>query len=486
MLGTFILLAAAMWITPSDGIEIGPVTYQMPGFDEIFSTGETEYADVSEIIDSQFNIDSLVTVAHDSLHNDSIRETIHKASYDSLVSRIHKLELTDSARTNLYRFFEKLENDNLTRVMHYGDSQIEGDRMTEFIREKLQGKFGGTGLGLLAAIQTYDFAISVKQEYSSNWERFTLSEEAGEEMEHNRYGAMAAFSRFAPQVNDSLPFTDSVYHEANLGFEGTSVSFKRTRVYEHFRLFYGNNKRPVEMQLTAGDTLVLTDTLQPNIDYAVIEADLPDTTSHISLHFEGWDSPDIYGIELAARRGVIVDNIAMRGSSGLFFNKKNLEHSRKMFNDLNPGLFILQFGGNVIPYMDEQSAIDNYGRMFRYQINRLQQVCPDAAFVVIGPSDMSTKEKDRYVTYDHLPDVVEVLKEAAHATGCGYWDMFEAMGGKNSMPSWVNAEPELARPDYVHLSVRGSRLISNMFYNAFIHEYNNYLRGQSNKEQPTE
>jgi len=79
------------------------------------------------------------------------------------------------------------------------------------------------------------------------------------------------------------------------------------------------------------------------------------------------------------------------------------------------------------------------------------------------------------VTYNNLPELVEAMKNVALLTGCGYWNMFDAMGGKNSMPSWVNAEPELARPDYVHFSNRGARLIANMFYNALIIEYNNFL-----------
>ena len=127
-----------------------------------------------------------------------------------------------------------------------------------------------------------------------------------------------------------------------------------------------------------------------------------------------------------------------------------------------------------MPYIKNQEAIDRYGRWFTSQINRLKLSCPDAAFIVIGPSDMSTKIKDKYVTYEHLPAVVEALRNAALSTGCGFWDMYNAMGGYNSMPSWVNAEPELARPDYVHFSTRGARLISNMFYNALLLEYNNY------------
>ena len=78
------------------------------------------------------------------------------------------------------------------------------------------------------------------------------------------------------------------------------------------------------------------------------------------------------------------------------------------------------------------------------------------------------------MTYELLPSVVETLKDAAINNGCGFWDMYTAMGGYNSMPSWVNADPELARPDYTHFSAKGARLISNMFYNALLLEYNNY------------
>ena len=129
-----------------------------------------------------------------------------------------------------------------------------------------------------------------------------------------------------------------------------------------------------------------------------------------------------------------------------------------------------------MPYIKDKKAIENYGRWFANQIKRLKQSCPEAAVIVIGPSDMSTKIKDKYVTYELLPDVVDALKNAALSTGSGYWDMYLAMGGHNSMPSWVNAKPELAAPDYVHFTTRGSKLISNMFYNAFILEYNNYLK----------
>lgn len=475
ILGVFVLLAGFMWITPEDGIEVGELTFHMPTFREMLMLDETEYVDVSTIINQQFEIDSLINIEMDTSAGDTIVEVIHRANYDTLVQSIHQIEISDTGRQNLARFFNHLQNDSLTRIMHYGDSQIEGDRITAFIRNKLQVRFGGTGVGLRPALQPYDYIFSAVQVNSDNWKRYPIYGKVDSMVEHSNYGVMGAFSRYAPLASDTLPFVDSVLYEAEMNVGKSNISYRKTREYEYMRLFYGHSKHPVAMQLIAHGDTILTDTLQHDVDYAVLECELPDSTSYLTLQFRGYDSPDIYGIELASRKGVIVDNIALRGSSGTIFTKADFQHSLKMYDDLNPSLFILQFGGNVIPYIKNDKAIERYGRWFGGQIKRLKTLCPEAAILVIGPSDMSTKEKDKYVTYEHLPKVVDKLKEVTIANDCGYWDMYKAMGGYNSMPSWVNAQPELARPDYVHFSPRGARVVANMFYNALILEYNKYL-----------
>lgn len=477
-LGVFVLLAGAMWLTPDKGVSLGEFSFHMPTMHEMLVKREVEYADVSNIIKQQFEIDSLVDFEMDTTEGDSILEVIHKADYDSLALTINKLEMDEPGRENLGRFFYHLQQDSLTRIMHYGDSQIEGDRITAFVRNKLQDRFGGTGVGLRPAVQPYDYVFSARQENNGNWARYPIYGKVDSTITHDRYGVMGAFSRYALPVPDSVPFSDSVPYVAGLTISQTDISFLRTREYEQLRLFYGNAKRPVQVKIMARGDTVTTDTLRANLAYGTITCTLPDSTNSVTFEFSGYDSPDIYGIELASQTGVIMDNIALRGSSGTIFTKANFEHSLKMYRDLNPSLFILQFGGNVMPYMQDNAAIKSYGRLFASQIKRIRQICPDAAIIVIGPSDMSTKVKDRYVTYGHLPDVVRTLKKVSLENGCAYWDMYKAMGGYNSMPSWVNAVPELARPDYVHFSAKGARLIANMFYNALIFEYNNYLEGE--------
>ncbi|HSH18956.1 MAG TPA: hypothetical protein VLA03_00810, partial [Draconibacterium sp.] len=465
----FVLLAGTMLITPAEGVKVGEFNFHMPTFNEMFLSEKVEYTNISEIIEQQFDIDS---VAEQVLEEEHITGKIDTASYHLLVESIHKIEMNAEGRENLAWFFQKLKSEKLTRIMHYGDSQLEGDRITANFRNKLQTKFGGTGLGLRPAVQPYNFIFSAVQNNSENWKRYPIYGNVDTLVTHSRYGVMGAFSRYAPIVPDSVPFENTNLYEAEFSISKSNISFRKNREYKRMRLFYGNAKSPVAMRLFVNEEMIFSDVLQANLDYGVVSYDLPDSTDNVTLKFSGFDSPDIYGIELADTVGVTVDNIALRGSSGTIFTQTDFEHSTKMYRDLDPGLFILQFGGNVMPYIKDQKAIDNYGRWFANQIKRLKRSCPNAAVIVIGPSDMSTKEKDKYVTYELLPAVVEALKNAAISTGSGYWDMYQAMGGYNSMPSWVNANPELARPDYVHFSSRGSKLISNMFYNAFILEYN--------------
>ena len=472
----FALLAGAILLTPNSGVKAGGFTFYMPTFSEMFFSDGDAIVDVSKIIEGQFDIDSLLDLEVDSVNIESVEKKIQRASYDSLVQKIQKIEINEEGRQNLARFFDKIKKDSTARVMHYGDSQIEGDRITSYIRNKLQTKFGGTGLGLRPAVQPYDYIFSAVQTNSDNWKRYPIYGKVDSLVEHSRYGVMGVFSRFAVLTSDSIPFRDSVVYEAELSISKSNIAYNRAKVYKRMRLFYGNAKRSVSFELVVRDDTVYSGVLRPNLDFGVITCNLPDGTDEISIKFLGWDSPDIFGVELGDISGITVDNIALRGSSGTIFTKADFAVSKKMYNSLQPNLFILQFGGNVMPYIKTQKAINSYGRWFTSQIKRIKQLCPNAAILVIGPSDMSTKKKDKYVTYEYLPAVVDALRQAALSTGSGYWDMYGAMGGYNSMPSWVNAEPELARPDYTHFSARGARLIASMFYNAFILEYNNYLK----------
>ena len=79
------------------------------------------------------------------------------------------------------------------------------------------------------------------------------------------------------------------------------------------------------------------------------------------------------------------------------------------------------------------------------------------------------KEQKEQKTAESLVEIVEKMKEATVESGSGYWDLYSAMGGENSMPAWV--EKGLAGNDHIHFSSKGAKIASQMFYDALISEY---------------
>ena len=485
------LLLPAILFLPAKGIKIGPFTIKMITTNKLLGRDTVHYADISKVINMEADIDSLPDVLADIKVDSSLQQQktfldTSKASADELAKSIFPLIHNASGKANLTRFFDLLRNGTTKkqqiRILHYGDSQLEGDRITSYIRNKLQRKFGGFGPGLLPALQPYDSYFSITQTNTGNWERHTTFGKKDPLVEHSRYGVLAAFSRFAPLASDSIPFKDSIIYKASVEFSESKVAYSSVRKFRKISILYGHSKRKVEVVFSVNGKEVLRDSLLDNIDYKRLTYSSPTYINNLKIEFSGYDSPDIYAIDLSDITGIETDNIGMRGSSGTFFTRMDYAHLSKMYQDLNVRMFILQFGGNVMPYIKDTAAVESYGRWFYAQLVRLKKMMPKAAIVIIGPSDMSHKDGENYVTYSYLPMVRDALKEATLKAGFSFWDMYSAMGGYNSMPSWVRAEPPLAGADYTHFTPRGAKLIANMFYNSLMIEYakGNNLNPSSN------
>lgn len=169
-------------VFPSDGVQISndislkffnPLQFNKPD--------SVQYADISQIIENS-GIKDDVQDEPDSLWlEDSdpeiiIQDTVRVDS-DSLRNITHRIEFSKAGRKSFNEFFSRLnqvkDNKELLRILHYGDSQIETDRMTGYIRNKLQKKFGGSGCGLVPPVPLYNGKMSIKQDHSNNWERIT-------------------------------------------------------------------------------------------------------------------------------------------------------------------------------------------------------------------------------------------------------------------------------------------------------------------------
>lgn len=370
----------------------------------------------------------------------------------------------DSVR--LSKLFDRLaakEAGEKIRILHYGDSQIEGDRISGFVRNALQTEAGGSGPGLIPAIQAIP-TLAIKQSDSGNWSRYTRYGRKDSTITHSGYGLMMAFNRFTPALPDSL-LKDSLV-EAWFEYSPNRSTYSRNRKYTQAHLYFGNNQKPFTLTVTADGVEILKETIAATGNSGYRSIPLGGTPDVLRFTLSGTDSPDVYGVSLESGSGLYLDNLAMRGSSGTIFKRVDKGQLQSQYNSLDVELFILQFGGNTVPYIEDYNAARRYGKWFESQIRYLQSMVPNASVVVIGPSDMSTKVGTQYVTRPFLEDVRDALKLAAYRTGSGFWDIYEVMGGRNSMKSWVESDPPLAATDYTHFTPKGAKRMAELFVRA--------------------
>lgn len=492
-IAVFLILAILSFVFPSEGIKIADnYTINFIPFDELLRKPETHVKDISEIIENtdieedtaELNVEEININQFDSAIVDS-QYVYYEPLQLKIDSVIRYLEFPNGKKSVLHAFFEDLAtikgSNKLIRVMHYGDSQIETDRITRYLRNKLQTQFGGLGPGLVSAVNAYEFELPVSQKSSGNWLRYTAFGRMDTSLTHNRFGVSANFARFSPEKDtahhkfanpDILPTPPS--HKAGVSFKSSHLAYKTARIYSRCRMFYGYNSDETKVKILADGQPFAEEVLPAANGLKVKQWAFQSSPVELEFQFESNDSPEFYGFAFDGYTGVAVDNIAMRGASGLMFTRMNAELMAEMFAQLNPKLIILQFGGNVVP--GQRDNYDFYRRRFSNQIKRLKRVSPGVSILVIGPADMSKKENDKYITYPNVPLIRDALKQAAFENDCPFWDMYEAMGGLNSMPGWVFNEPPLAEKDFTHFTPQGSKYIAQMFYNAFIYEYNAYLR----------
>jgi lysophospholipase L1-like esterase len=369
---------------------------------------------------------------------------------------------------NKHQFLSTLHNqltDTKCRIIHYGDSQLEGDRISAYLRNRLQGMYGGSGPGFIPIKQVYE-QISAEVIPSEHWLRYAAFDPTQEKMEHRKYGLYTSISRFHPYIapSDSLPTRESKWEKATLRIQPSKRLYSKLASYTRVGLHYGECISPTAIRVYQDGNLVTSDSLENDGKYHQFELEFSATPQDLFIELESAMSPDFYGITLDGEKGISLDNVAMRGASGTIFVSQDRTSFRQMVDELQPKIFIFQYGGNTVPYLKDEKAVDNYAKYVLSNVNWVRRNNPEASVIFIGPSDMSTSVNGKRVTYPLLPYLNKKLKETCVSNNIAYWSLFDAMGGENSMPYWV--DQKLASNDYTHFTGNGYRIISELFFTA--------------------
>ena len=443
------LLGAVSWIVPNNGFSIGKWTLRWLTL--------AEALDIRGTVDSvQLSVDTLLLAEADSIIFES-EDTLGKKDTITPPPVIPIVDVANiDTRAYLAAFYAALDSTNSmpVRVVHYGDSQTEEDRITNVLREHWQKQYGGGGVGLIPLHQTIPTRTirqwlsinNVVQTAQGGPKRYLVYGPRSMRLNNDDYGVMGQVA-----VMDSTLVAGS--EDIVMNIEPIDKKCKSHNYFNRVRLLTDS----VSSYIMTLDTILHSATQS----YITPLYTLPDSTTKCEIHLQG--KGKVYGISLETPTGVIVDNIPMRGCSGNIFTKIDSASLSVFYRETNTRLIILQFGGNMIPQTENPSTISGYVRStLRQQVRYLRACAPESAILFIGPSDMSTRIDGEMATYPLVPYMDKLLKKMAEEEQIAYWSMYDAMGGKNSMVKWV--EIGLAGSDYVHFTRAGANKVGRLLY----------------------
>jgi lysophospholipase L1-like esterase len=441
-------LTVLSFLYPKNGITIGGHRFDFTNLHELLYLEQVIYADISNIISDTATV--------------KIKEEDLSPRNDSL-----SIQHTNGSLKLFRKFYNKLEhskeNEQLIRILHYGDSQIEADRISGTLREKLQAQFGGSGVGIVP-IKEVSNARSNAFIDAENWlsNEITSKQYKARLNECGLWGCVFTKNDSGKQAwiqikaNRQAPLLQRDLRNVKLLCTGGINCFIKANASEE----------TISSENTNG---FCVQCLKP----------LDTAFSDIRISFTSGKNARLYGIALDGADGVTVDNVSLRGSSGIEFTKMDTALLKKQLLEMNTRMIIMQFGVNVVPNVIKDYSY--YQKQFGSQLALFRKMAPDVAILVVGVSDMSRKEKGNYVSYPNITKIRNAMKQAAFNNDCAYWDLYEVMGGANSMPSWVTAKPALANKDYTHFNNRGAEIVGTKLYNALIEDYNYLLHKKTEK-----
>jgi lysophospholipase L1-like esterase len=357
----------------------------------------------------------------------------------------------------LSRLAETKESGKRMRIAFYGDSFIEGDVFCGGFRDTLQSIFGGRGVGYVPITSAVTgFRNTIKHSFNA-WETKSLMNSKNTSLE------------LGPAGYCFIPL-----HDNWVEYRPSKQRFLRE--FSTIRFYYTNFKQAAVQYTVNNDSIQRKDNLK-------ISSSLQEWIYHgqkiksIRFEFDPYDSLYLYGASFESWEGIYVDNFSLRGNSGLSLNgiSDNLLRSFSLYRDYK--LVILQFGINQIKedtfnynaYIDKMVGV----------VNKMKRAFAGSSFLLLSVADRSSNKSGVLKTMNSVPAMRNAQRTIAEKTQIAFWDMYEAMGGENSMVEFARARPPLAAKDYTHLTFQGGKKLASLLAKSLLYEQEKYERNNA-------
>lgn len=367
-------------------------------------------------------------------------------------------DYSDTETDGMNNFYKKLKNvqalNRPVRIAYYGDSFIEGDILTCDLRELLQRRFGGSGVGW---IDCSSLVAGLRPSVVLQSAGFQIFEAVTKPFDTHLQGINQRY--FIAGEGAQMIVKGTKYKPQLYSWRRSSLFF-RTQGGVTISTFV-NGKATTAHSFSGGPSLQMAETKA--------------ATHSIAYTLTGVGHGTLfYGAALESEKGIVLDNLSMRGATGTTIAAIP-QATLKEFARLRPyDLIVVQFGLNVANSKDPAAYYRQYVKRMKHSIAALRQAFPESVLLVVSVPDRDQKTVAGITTMKGIEELCAFQRLMASDMKVAFYDFFTAMGGKGSMQRLVNRR--MANKDYTHLSFGGGRLLARKFFASLMAGYDYYLK----------
>jgi hypothetical protein len=394
----------------------------------------------------------------------TIDSTVYK-QYLFINKSINKIENDSTSLLGVYGKLYALEQKKKGRVniVHIGDSHIQADHFSGIMRQKLQRKFGNAGRGLI-----FPYSVAKSNEPSSYKTITNAVWDAKRNVFYNN-PLPIGLSGFTIESTDSLSEINVIVKDQpglGYGFTKFTLFHEKERNYDisvcddlncELKKFSSSDKN--------SNRFVSVAQFEKPVKQIILRSKAVDTATQKSTR--------IYGMLLENdSSGVLYNMIGVNGAEFKHYNMSKYFSEQLAY--LNSDLIIVSMGTNEAFYgnLDKELFYRNIDTL----VTNLKNTNPDATVLLTTPGDSYKRGRKGRVKNPDVKIAQETIINYCLEHNMPYWNLYDVMGGYESMGKWYVAE--LTAKDRVHFTSKGYQIQGDLFYNAFLSGYENYKKSK--------
>lgn len=338
------------------------------------------------------------------------------------------------------------------RIAYFGDSFIEGDILTADLRQLLQKRFGGCGVGFVDTDSPFTKLRASVRHTAAGWVEHNVLKKEGLDM-----ASLGVSQRYAQGGAGAYAEYGGVKDYACLDS------------FEVATLFLKGAGAPVAVRINNGQNLSFPTVCHGSLSTVTAKAD-----GIRQVRFTLRGNATCYGVALEGRGGVSVDNFSLRGSSGTTLGCVTEAHLKALGKVHPYDLIVLQFGLNVAN--KKQKDYKGYVKQMVRVLQHFKTCFPKAAILVVSIGDREDKTNGQLSTMPGVRELLAQQQAMAAEAGLPFWNLYDAMGGEGGIRRMAEATPPEAGKDYTHINRRGGKRVAKALYRALMHGFKQFKK----------